>query len=85
MNSLNWSCVLVIYIPLLNEGTDCWRPIEAEQIGIDTYRIVAFKPEDEEWPFASGHVVRCKSHRFLDGSEGLVVINPKIKPLPGIS
>jgi hypothetical protein len=28
---------LVIYIPLLNEGTDCWRPIEAEHVGTDTY------------------------------------------------
>jgi hypothetical protein len=76
---------LVIYIPLLNEGTDCWRPIEAEQVGTDTYRIVASKSEDEEWPFASGEVVRCERHRFVDGSEGLVAINPKTELPPGIS
>jgi hypothetical protein len=85
MNLLDWSCVLLIYIPLLNEGTDCWRPIEAEQVGNDTYRIVGSKPEDEEWPIAAGEVVRCERRRFVDGSEGLVVIKSEAGPLPGSS
>ena len=71
---LDWKCLLIIFIPLLNEGTDCWRPIEAEQVGSDTYRIVGAKPEDELWPVAAGEVVRCERRRFADGFEGLVVV-----------
>jgi hypothetical protein len=73
---------LVIHIPLLHEGTDCWRPIEAEHIGTDTYRILGSKPEDEDWPVAAGDLVRRKHRRFVDGSEGLAVIisDPDLSP-----
>jgi hypothetical protein len=27
---------LIIYIPFLKEGTECWRPVEAERIGTNT-------------------------------------------------
>jgi hypothetical protein len=70
----DWNCALVIYVPLLNEGTDCWRPVEAEQVRGDTYRIVGPKPEDETWPVAAGDVVRCERRRFADGFGGLVVV-----------
>lgn len=65
---------MTIYLPLLNEGTDCWRPVEAELIGNDCYRILADKPADEDWPTAPGSIVRCKLHQFSDGSAGLVAI-----------
>ena len=77
--------ILRIYMPLLNEGTDCWRPIEAEQVGIDTYRITGSKPEDEDWPVSKGDVVRCEQRSFADGSEGLVVIHSEQSPPQGIS
>ena len=67
---------MVIFIPLLNEGTNCWRPVEAEKVGADTYRILGFKPEDEEGPVATGEVVRCKTYRFSSGSESLVAVTP---------
>ena len=67
---------VTIYIPLLNEGTDCWRPVEAEQIGTNSYRILQIKPDDEEWPIGAGDIVTCKLRRFSDGSEGLTVILP---------
>jgi hypothetical protein len=85
LSLLDWTWILLIYIPLRNEGTDCWRPIEAEQVGSDTYRIVGSKPEDEDWPVASGEVVRCELRHFADGFEGLAVINFEKDPLSGIS
>ena len=59
--------VATIYLPLLNEGTDCWRPVEAIELGSDLFRIVSQKPEDEEWPYRSGEVVRCRWRQFSEG------------------
>lgn len=67
---------MVIYLPLLNEATPCWRPVEAQQVEGNSYRISGIKPEDEDWPVATGDIVRCEPRRFSDGFEGLVVILP---------
>ena len=60
-----------IYVELLDEGTDCWRPVSAERLSEDTYRIADTVPEEESWAFQPGEVVRCKERRFSDGG-GLV-------------
>jgi hypothetical protein len=65
-----------IYVPLLNEGTPVWRPVEAEHLGDDRYRIMQEQPKDEDWPVASGQVVRCTPHRFADGVVGLIAVIP---------
>jgi len=65
-----------IYVPLLNEGTDVWRPVEAEHVGDDRYRIIQEQSQDEDWPVARGDIVKCESHRFADGTFHLVVICP---------
>jgi hypothetical protein len=51
-----------IYVYLLDEGTDVWRPIEAVPVGDDVYRIVSENPypEDEHWQFSAGDLVRCE-------------------------
>jgi hypothetical protein len=65
-----------IYLPLLNEGTDVWRPVEAEHLGGDLYRIAQEPPADEEWPVRSGDIVRCKRKKFAGGDIGLAVAVP---------
>jgi hypothetical protein len=62
-----------IYIYLLDEGVDVWRPVSAEHIGQDRYRIVSVNddPDDEHWEFECGEVVRCKE-RKLDGGMRMV-------------
>lgn len=62
-----------IYVYLLNEGTDVWRPVEAEHLGEDRYQIVSVNsdPDDELWQFPSGAVVRCRQQR-LSGGDRLV-------------
>ncbi|OZC01679.1 hypothetical protein [Rubricoccus marinus] len=69
-----------IYLPLLNEGTDCWRPVEATKVGPDHFRIVSERPEDEEWPYRSGEVVRCRWRQFQDdeGWEVVAVVPPAV-------
>jgi hypothetical protein len=53
---------------LLDEGTKCWRPVSAEHVSEDLYRIVDVVPEDEIWLFQPGEVVRCKERQFSEGS-----------------
>ena len=57
-----------IYVELLDEGTNCWRPVSAERLSADTYRIVDTVPEGESWLFQPGEVVRCKERLFDDAS-----------------
>ena len=44
------------YVYLLDEGTDCRRPVSAEHIRDDVYRIVGEPPdpEDEKWEYLPG-------------------------------
>ena len=60
-------------MPLANEGTDVWRPVEATHLGADTYRVDGNVPEDEEWMFAPGSVVRCEP-KTLSSGECLVAV-----------
>lgn len=66
--------LVTIYMPFLNEGTEAWRPITAERLGADTFRIIGPKPDDEEWAFAPGDVVRGMIKQFSDGQNGIVAI-----------
>jgi hypothetical protein len=61
-----------IYVELIEEGTPCWRPVDAEYLGDELCRIVGEKPEDETWAFSVGDVVKCKLKVFQDGSAELV-------------
>jgi hypothetical protein len=63
---------VTIYMPLLNEGVDVWRPVQAEPRADGTYRVLGPVPETEEWEFAPGSVVRCRSKTLSCGAEQLV-------------
>jgi hypothetical protein len=56
-----------IYIELLNEGVDVWRPVEATIEADDTFRLPDGAPEAEAWRFPPGSLVRCQVRRFSDG------------------
>lgn len=62
-----------IYMPLMNEGTDVWRPVEATHLLADAFRVEGEMPHDEEWAFAPGTVVRCE-HRTLEGEVSLTAV-----------
>ena len=50
-----------IYIPLLDEAVDVWRPIEARRLPDDACLILDrdYDRSVEEWAFEPGTVVRC--------------------------
>ena len=58
-----------VYIALSEEGMDLWRPVQAEHVEGNVYRLMGEQPDDEAWPFAIGDVVRCKE-RTLSGDWG---------------
>jgi hypothetical protein len=62
-----------IYVALLDEGIDVWRPVEARRLSPDTYLIVDqdYDPRSETWEFEPGTVVRCRTES-RDGRQILV-------------
>ena len=62
-----------IYVELLDEGVEVWRPVEAERRHDGLYRILS-RPHDETeaWMFPPGSVVRCEEKAFSGGGKGLV-------------
>ena len=67
--------VVTVWMPLLDEGVDVWRPVDAEALPSGLYRIrsVNEQPNDERWAFNAGDVVVCQ-HRHLSDGETLVVV-----------
>jgi hypothetical protein len=64
----------VIYIPLLDEGTEVVRPTLGVPVGGNLYRVLAtptYNPDDEHWKFPPGSIVRCFPE-MRDGDEVLV-------------
>ena len=61
--------VMTVYVSLLDEGVDVWRPVSAERVEEDVYRIVeeAPGPEDEKWEFLPGQLVRCRLQQLSVG------------------
>ena len=55
-----------IFVYLLDEGTDAWRPVNAEHIRDDLYRIPDVPSSAEKWEFGSGDCVRCEMKTFAD-------------------
>lgn len=63
-----------IYVRLLNEGLDVWRPAPAWKIGQRTYIVLrpeTYEPDDEQWEFLPGSAVECDT-RELSGGASLV-------------
>ncbi len=58
-----------VYIPLTDEGVNVWRPVEAEHVGGDLYRLTGRPPDGETWAFVFGDIVKCRP-QALSGDGG---------------
>jgi hypothetical protein len=59
-----------VYVKLLDEGTDVWRPVPAEDLGQRQYRMLPtdnYDPDDEAWEFLPGTVTICEPRQLSDG------------------
>ncbi|MDT9600014.1 hypothetical protein [Sphingosinicella rhizophila] len=66
--------MVTIYMPVLNEGTTVWRPVEASPHAYETYRVEGEMEEDEMWAFAPGTFVRCEWKTFSGGERRLSAV-----------
>jgi hypothetical protein len=65
---------IVIYIPLLNEGTKVVRPTRGIVLQPDVVRVLPtqdYDPALEEWEFPPGSTIRCVKENW-EGREILV-------------
>jgi hypothetical protein len=63
-----------IYVKLLDEGTDVWRPVKAVLLSDGSSEITAadnYDPADEEWEFPLHSRVICYEREFPDGEKKL--------------
>lgn len=58
-----------IYVYLIDEGVDVWRPVQAVQLSEGLFRIDPDSevPDTEQWQFQPGQTVRCRRRRFENG------------------
>jgi hypothetical protein len=63
------SHVVQIYIALLDEGVDVWRPVQAEHLRGNVYRILSqsYDRTIESWQFQPGDEVLCEMVESSDG------------------
>src|ERR1700730_7033353 len=69
--------VAVVYVRLLDEGTDVWRPVRATALPDGTFRLLepnGYNPNAETWEFLPSTKVRCVTRKFTDGDESLVAV-----------
>jgi hypothetical protein len=73
-----------IYVALLDEGIDVWRPVEAQRLSSDRYLIVdqGYDPDIERWQFEPGTVVRCRKEKRA-GRYILVATEAARQPVAG--
>ena len=68
---------VVVYVRLLDEGVDVWRPVPAMALPDGTYQLQRpdwYDPEDEAWEFPPHARVKCAAKQFQEGKTGLVAI-----------
>jgi hypothetical protein len=65
----------LIYVPIVGEGVDVWRPVPGQHLGGSIYRLLdsAVVGDGEVWEFPPGAIVCCAS-RTLSGGEVLVAV-----------
>jgi hypothetical protein len=65
-----------VFVKLLDEGVDVWRPVRAHSLGDGIYRLLApadYDPAVERWEFPPGTDVVCEQ-RNLSGGTALVAV-----------
>jgi len=65
------------YMALLNEGTDVWRPVELSETG-GVLIVVGKEPDDEEWQFKPGSIVRLDRQQHSDGEVDVIVASGRL-------
>lgn len=68
-----FATMTTIFVRLLDESVDAWRPVSAQLFPGDVYEIQGPTPESEIWEFPPGTRVRCEV-RTLDSGPATVAV-----------
>ncbi len=73
------SVMNTIYVYLLDEGVDVWRPVDAIRIRDSIYQINPKSeiPETEVWQFLPGDIVRCEEKQLSKGKHLVAIEKAK--------
>lgn len=67
----------IVYVQLMDEGTRVYRPAPARFLSPTTAKLLIhshYDPEDEEWEFKPGSIVKI-AQKTLSGGERLVAVD----------
>lgn len=62
----------IVYVELLDEGVDVWRPVSAVAESERVFRLTGEQPAGETWAFPPGSRVRCEERHDLSDGPALV-------------
>jgi hypothetical protein len=65
--------VVTVYVRLLDEGTDVWRPVQARRLNGQNVLLLGKPEAGEIWEFPSGAAVVCERREFDDGAGEVAV------------
>ena len=74
-----------IYVYLVGEGTDVWRPTRGRRVAPMTFELLptpGYGLAGEKWQFVPGTVVQCEE-RVLSGDRVLVAVRRVAVPPSG--
>ena len=60
---------VVVYVELLGEGVEVWRPVQAVDEGEGVYRLTGKLPAGEAWAFPPHSRVRVEARPLSGGLE----------------
>jgi hypothetical protein len=88
MTESKWTLCGQVYVALLDEGIEVYRPVDAVWLQEDLYQLVAENQhrEDERWQFSTGEIVRCRQYVFRAFGKnepmawGLLLCSPESPP-----
>jgi hypothetical protein len=63
--------IQTIYVQLLDEGTQAYRPVKAEKISDSVYKISEqniYDTDDEFWEFPPSSIVVCEKQKLSGGT-----------------
>jgi hypothetical protein len=67
-----------IFVKLVDEGVDVWRPVQATHLRGNIYRIIdqQYDCEVEVWQFEPGDVVVCE---LVDSDDGRILAATELR------
>jgi hypothetical protein len=61
------SAPTTVYVELLGEAVDVWRPVAAIQVAPGRFLLKGPVPELEQWAFQPGSIVECETRNLSEG------------------